>query len=476
DQLNAEQRFLNSAAQVDGPVVAADVAAARVGLGPAAERTDGSGTALSGADQHGSGPEQTTVETSLRATREPTGAERLESGMDTAVSGADQSASATESEETEPVLASDQAAAVYGILTSGRRTDVLEGYAGTGKSFTVSRLADLWRETTGAKVLALTTAQNAAQVLKDEGMDEAVNIARWLHNGSRLQNGQLVVVDESSMVTTDHLTQIQRAADRAGAKILLTGDSEQLAAPGAGGLMRQLVADRGSFQLTSLFRFQEKWEKDASVRLRAGDTEVLDLYEQHGRLRSGTRQDMEQAAVEAYVADTVAGRQSLLLTGTNATAHQLAGRVREALVNMGRVSDTRTAQVRGDNPAGAGDLITARENSRSIPITVDGEDRTLSNRDRLQVTSVGEDGQIRARLLDKRDRPGAPVMLPASYVREEVELAYAGTATSSQGRTVKTAHPVVEPGMSRQMLYVMMSRGAEGNWAWVVTEEESADL
>src|SRR5699024_9844385 len=171
-------------------------------------------------------------------------------------------------------------------------------------------------------------------------------------------------VDESSMVTTDHLAQIQQAADQAGAKILLTGDSEQLSAPGAGGLMRELVAKHGSFQLTNVFRFHQAWEKEASVRLRAGDEEVLSLYDQHGRLRGGTREEMEQGAVEAYLADHLSGQESLLLTVTNPKAHELAGRVRERLVSYGLVDDAQTVQVRGGNRAGVGGLVNARRDQK----------------------------------------------------------------------------------------------------------------
>jgi hypothetical protein len=447
EQLEDERRFLTAAAQTDAVAVDADAAADRIIIPPT--------SSLSGMDAVGS-------------------------DLDGSGSTVDEFDSILDHEESAPTfidgLGEDQAEAVYGILTSGRRIDVMEGYAGTGKSYTVSKLATLWREMTGGRVVGLTTAQNAAQVLKDEGLDNAFNIARWLQHGGRLQRGQLVVVDEASMVTTEHMVQIQQAADRAGAKILLTGDSEQLAAPGAGGLMRQLVDEHGSFKLTKVFRFHAQWEKDASVRLRAGDEDVLSVYDQQGRLRGGTREEMETQACEAYLADHLAGKQSLLLAATNAKAHELAGRVRDALVQIGRVSDTRTVKVRGGNSVGAGDLITARENSRSITVEIGGAQRELTNRDRFVVTSVFDDGQVRARLLDKGGEPGEAVKLPAWYVGQNVELAYAGTVNASQGRTVDTCHAVVESGMSRQGLYVEMSRGREGNWAWVVTDIESADL
>src|SRR5699024_9894838 len=250
----------------------------------------------------------------------------------------------------------------------------------------------------------------------------------------------------------------------------------QLSAPGAGGLMRELVAKHGSFQLTNVFRFHQAWEKEASVRLRAGDEEVLSLYDQHGRLRGGTREEMEQGAVEAYLADHLSGQESLLLTVTNPKAHELAGRVRERLVSYGLVDDAQTVQVRGGNRAGVGDLVTARRNDSGTPVTVDGKQRTLTNRDRLRVRSVSPGGRLRGELVDEDGNPGSLLELKADYVSRDIELAYAGTAHAGQGRTVDTSHAVVEDGMSRQALYVEMSRGREGNWSWVVTDTESADL
>lgn len=38
---------------------------------------------------------------------------------------------------------------------------------------------------------------------------------------------------------------------------------------------------------------------DASLRLRPGDTDVLDLYDDHGRLRGGTRRQMSQGLLDA---------------------------------------------------------------------------------------------------------------------------------------------------------------------------------
>jgi len=59
--------------------------------------------------------------------------------------------------------------------------------------------------------------------------------------------------------------------------------------------------------------------------------------------------------------------------------------------------------------------------------------------------------------------------LPASYVAEHVELAYASTAHRAQGRTVDTAHAFASPTTTREVLYVVLTRGSNSNHLYVDT-------
>ncbi|SNS81175.1 MobF family relaxase [Actinomadura mexicana] len=382
----------------------------------------------------------------------------------------------------------DQHRVITGILTSGRRTDVLIGAAGTGKSFTVSRLAAAWRQTMRTPALGLTTSQNAAGVLKREGLDEAMNIARWLRavdeGEASLRPGQLVVVDEASMVTTDHLAQIQALADAAGAKVVWAGDDAQLSAPEAGGSMRRAVDIGGAHRLETVVRFNAQWEREASLLLREGRPEALTAYDQHGRLLDGTGEQMQAAAVEGYLADYLAGHRTLLLAATNEQASELSGRIREELRALGRVGGRETS-LRDGNRAAIGDLITARRNTSieedpsgraAAELSAADPDQVppseITNRDVLRVGAVGEDGSIIAHLIGDDGTPGARVTLSRDYVRQHVELGYAGTAHSAQGRTVDTAHALPGQGTTREMLYVMMTRGRRSNVAYVGTEAE----
>ncbi len=67
---------------------------------------------------------------------------------------------------------------------------------------------------------------------------------------------------------------------------------------------------------------------------------------------------------------------------------------------------------------------------------------------------------------------GTAITLPAEYVARHVDLAYATTAHRAQGDTVDTAHAVVRPQMSREVLYVAMTRGRDANTAYVCTNAD----
>jgi hypothetical protein len=93
-----------------------------------------------------------------------------------------------------------------------------------------------------------------------------------------------------------------------GPKLLLVGTTAALAAVGAGGGMDLIAASGARYELAEARRFTHEWEREASLRLRAGDETVLRTYHQHGRLLdSGTAEDAEASAARAWLGDTLAG-------------------------------------------------------------------------------------------------------------------------------------------------------------------------
>ena len=403
-------------------------------------------------------------------------------------------------------LSTDQALAVEKVATSGRALDVLVGPSGTGKSTTMAGLRAVWEAEHGpGSVLGLAPTAAAAEVLAAELGTATENTAKWLTeqrrvpeliarrgrlaaqaaNGAmsfsakrklgdalagldqaiearRLHRGQLVIVDEASLAGTFALDELVSAAREAGAKVLLVGDWAQLSALEAGGAFRLLVADRGDMvpELGDVQRFQAEWEKAASLGLRLGKEDAISAYEAHGRVTGGEREALLDALYRAWKADIDQGRESLMIAPDSATVSELNGRARADRVAAGQVAEAGLTVADGQ-VAGVGDEVVTRENNRLLST---GR-RWVKNGDRWAVRATNPDGSMVVR---RRDGQGE-VVLPADYVREHVELAYATTAYRVQGRTVATAHALVSPTTTREVLYVSATRGREENRLYVDT-------
>ncbi len=373
-------------------------------------------------------------------------------------------------------LGPDQVAAVAGIVSSGRAGDLLIGPAGAGKSRTLAALATVWEQQVGGRVLGLATSQRAADVLAEDGL-RAMNIAAFLHRhqtdvrpglGEVVSPGDMFVIDEVSMTSTVELDRIVEIVRRGGGKIVFTGDPHQLAAIGPGGLLRLLVADNGAFELQEIRRFDAGWEGPVSARLRLGDVSVLGEYEDRGRLHGGTVDNMCAAAVCGYLADTVAGRESLLIVGTNQDAAELSQSIRRELIALGRVDPAPRAQLRDGARVSAGDLVQARRNDARIPVHDGGAPawrRHVVNRETYRVLDRTPDGG----LLVDNGAGSAVAQLPPGYVRAHLTLAYASTVHAAQGRTVDTAHALLGEQAHREDAYVALTRGRERNTAYLTT-------
>ncbi len=104
----------------------------------------------------------------------------------------------------------------------------------------------------------------------------------------RLPTATTMVVDEASMLGTTSLHQLIGLAEHLDWRLVLLGDPRQLQAVGRSGLFAELCATSHTHELVRIHRFTQPWEAAASLELRAGTPEALDLYESHGRIRAGS--------------------------------------------------------------------------------------------------------------------------------------------------------------------------------------------
>jgi TrwC relaxase/AAA domain len=458
-----------------------------------------------GAERYASQAQLTLEEQLLAHAREP-GAPRLDAEMAAQLLGADPerlqaqlqpaSAAAAEGGTAGSGLRMDQAAAAWYVLTSLRRAEVIVGPAGTGKTITAIEMARAWRQAGIGPVVALTASSNARNVLRDEAARRGIaelacyNTAEWLGHaeGAReardpigLAPGTLITLDEASMMSIGDLAAVLRRAAVHGAKVVVTGDPMQLQAVEGGGGMALLTRRLGYVQLSEASRFRHDWERQATLRLRDGDVTVLTDYRLHDRLHVGPGEEMMEDAARAYLHDRLAGKDTLLMAGTEALATELSRRVREDLIRWSIVSDGPAVRLRDGAQASVGDWIMARKNDATVRAGQRG--RTLVNRDILRITDTDPHGtgqSVQVVRLTGRDESGReswsrPFLVSRSYLWNEAHLGYAVTFHAAEGRTVDSAIAVFSGEEDRQAAYVALSRGRENNEAYVIAGWRIAD-
>ncbi|WP_104200822.1 MobF family relaxase [Cryobacterium sp. Y29] len=367
-------------------------------------------------------------------------------------------------------LAEDQLAALSSIAGSGRVIDVLVGPAGAGKTTAMKALRRAWESAHGAgSVVGLAPSAAAATVLATDLGIATENLAKWwqthLDQGSSFRAGQLVIIDEASLAGTMPLDRVTALAVDAGAKVLLVGDYAQLQSVDAGGAFSLLVHDRADApELIDVHRFVHEWEKTASLGLRQGNANSIDLYAAHDRLRDGSTEAMADAAYEAWRADIRSEKSTVLISDSNEAVAALNVRARTELILEGRVDALHEVALHDGTRAAVGDTVITRRNDRRLYASRSW----VRNGDRWNVIGVHRNGSVEVRRQGRRW--GSTVLLPASYVAQHVELGYAVTSHRAQGITTDTAHVVVAPSMPRENLYVAMTRGREANTAYVAID------
>jgi conjugative relaxase-like TrwC/TraI family protein len=204
-------------------------------------------------------------------------------------------------------LDAGQAALVRQMCSSGARVQLAIAPAGAGKTTAMRALTLAWTQD-GGQVIGL--APSAATVLAEHTGIRTDTLAKltWsLDHGqlpdwaARIGPSTLLIIDEAGMADTLSLdTAVQFAINR-GANVRLIGDDQQLAAIGAGGVLRDITHTHGALRLNELHRFTDPAEAAASLTLRDGKPEALDFYLDHSRVHVGDPATTAQNAFAAWV-------------------------------------------------------------------------------------------------------------------------------------------------------------------------------
>jgi exodeoxyribonuclease V alpha subunit len=409
-------------------------------------------------------------------------------------------------------------AVAAGVLAGDRPLVVVEGAAGAGKTSTLAAARDLLAAQ-GRRLTVVTPTLKAAKVAAAE-VGTAAGSAAWLafqHGwrwtddgtwtrlalgqpdlvngvpyagpavGAGLAPGDLLVIDEAGMLDQDTARALLTVADEHHVRVALLGDRHQMAAVGRGGVLDLAVGrvdPAAHVTLDQVHRFTRTDDAGQTV----ADTEYADLTlamregADPGRVfdslaaRGQIRVHADPAGLREALAAGTAGHHRgsgrvAVVVDTREQAAELGAAIRERLVADGRVDDVRVAVTGAGQRIGTGDRIATRRNDRALGV---------ANRDIWTVVAVGPSGALAVVPADVTPTGAVPPgvtpagagewVLPAGYVTDHVEWAYASTAHGVQGDTVTAAHVVIGEHTGAASAYVGMTRGRTANTAHLVAE------
>src|SRR6476469_4945378 len=121
----------------------------------------------------------------------------------------------------------------------------------------------------------------------------------------------MVVIDEAGMADTLSLAAAVDFVTARGGQVRLIGDNQQLAAIGAGGVLRDIAAAHGALHLSELVRFVDPAEAAASLALRDGQVQALGFYLDKDRIHVGDLTTATENLFTAWAQDRSQGTDAI---------------------------------------------------------------------------------------------------------------------------------------------------------------------
>jgi len=207
---------------------------------------------------------------------------------------------------------SDEQTHALEVISGLERGAVLIGPAGTGKGVVIDSAARA-EQIAGNEALGIAVSGSTAQRLGQDcpaltGRTLTLDalIARVDTGAVELGERSTVFFDEAGMADTSRLENLTAVVARAGAKLVVIGDAEQLPSIGPGGMFERLAAIGPSAQLSTVHRTLDRDEQRAWRDLREGRSDrAMARYLAKGRLHvSDSRDEAVERAVESWAALT----------------------------------------------------------------------------------------------------------------------------------------------------------------------------
>jgi hypothetical protein len=308
---------------------------------------------------------------------------------------------------------------------------LIDGQAGTGKSYTVNAIREIYTQSR-YQVIGLAPTNALAEDMRSNGFSHAATIHSELF---RLNSGRtswndrtLIILDEAAMVDTKLMAQVTGHAHAAGAKLILVGDDRQLSSIDRGGMFGVLKDRQGAAELSEVRRQSKNDDRRAAELMASGNFHTaLGMYDVKGAIHWERHQDAARAALVAqWTKDTAANpsKSRFVFAYTNADVERINADLRAVRRGRGELqgADHRLTTRHGAADFAVGDRIQITGTDKKLGL-VNGAAGTIE-----RIEGV----RIAARL---DGRAGKLVEFSAGEF-PDFRHGYAGTIYKGQGKSL----------------------------------------
>lgn len=342
----------------------------------------------------------------------------------------------------------------FKLLCSGKQLAVVNGAAGTGKSFVLAAMREAYQKEGFTVHGAILQGKTAEDLERDSGIPSRT-IARMLidlQKGNLMLDAQSVlVVDEAGMVGSRDLEKLMACVEAAGARLRLVGDAKQLAAVEYGNAFVEVSKRAEVASLTQIMRQKIQWQRQASEKFAVHDIEGLQDYADRGHVHlEDTTKDAQIALVRDWSTHRIMNPEEsrIVLAHTNAARIELNNLMRAELKKQRQLkTEIDVTTSRGKIPMAVGEKVMFTKADRVLGVK-NGTTGTVS--------AISAEGRVTVTL-----EGGRTAEFTAQREADQgihIDYGYAVTVHKSQGMTLDAAFVLADKSMTKENLGVAMTR------------------
>ena len=365
-------------------------------------------------------------------------------------------------------LNEEQTKAFYEII-QGKKLSLIQGYAGTGKSYLLKALHTTYQEA-GYSVRALGPDNATADILKEKGLSNTENVFKFLfalRNDRRkiLKGKEVWILDEAGKLGNRALLEFLREAEKKDVKVVLSGDVAQMPPVERGGMFKVFCEQYGPQSLSDIQRQKADKQLEIARSLARGEfgSAIDKLTQEQGINWAENKKEAMEALILKWAQNsrTFPMSTSLIIAHTNKEVQGLNEMVRIIRRQRGELGEKefKCPTSKGDIFVSVGDRILFLGNDRELGLT-NGLSGVLieAEKDRFVVSIKGRGNKTQTVAFN-----------PEKY--HSYQLGYASTFYRSQGQTVDRAYVLHSPMMTNEMFYVGLTRHVR-DVSYFISKEE----